>query len=492
MKMLIGGIPVNSSDKQTIDIVNPANGKRIDTVPAATKEDVDRAVAISKIGQKEWAAKPLTERCAIIRRFMQLLEAHRIEVLSLLVRESGKNPGQGIFEYDFVMNALPGYFETAKRTMGEILPAGADGGSEGDLMLVTYEPLGTIAAIVPFNASVMLMMWKVAPALAAGNAVIVKPATDNPLAVIRVCELLLEAGVPGNTLQVITGRGSTVGNWLVENPGINGVTMTGSTNVGLEIAQTAAKRLAPCALELGGNDAFIVLPDGNLDQAAAEAAFTRTDNAGQVCCAPKRFLIHNSVKQAFIQKLIANLQTIKQGFDDDVERVLQVLFDGNQEGYVNMMPCLISEKAAMEVERQVRHTVSQGAKVVYGGERNGAFFTPTVLDGVTGDMDVAQNMEIFGPVFPIIGFDTVDEAIEIANNTSYGLSGSVYTADWKLGMQIARSVQTGQMIVNGPGIIRYLMQPFGGYKLSGVGRENIYTLDEMLQTKHINMKGFLN
>lgn len=489
--MLIGGIPTSASDGQVIDVINPANGKLVGTVPAATKSDIDRAVALSKLGQKEWTAKSLVERCDIIQNFLKLFEEHRIEILSLLVRESGKNPGQGIFEYNFVKRALPGYFETAKRVMGEILPAGADNGSEGDLMLVTHEPLGTIAAIVPFNASVMLMMWKVAPALAAGNAVIVKPATDNPLACIRVCELLIKAGVPGNALQIVTGRGPTVGNWLVENPGIDGVTMTGSTSVGLEIAQTTAKRLAPCALELGGNDAFIVLEDGNLGQAAAEAAFTRTDNAGQVCCSPKRFIIQNSVKDAFIDKLVSVLKTIKQGYDDEVEKALQIQFDGNKTDYVNMMPCLISEKAAKEVERQVQHTVSQGARIVYGGKRDGAFFTPTVLDGVTQDMDVAQDMEIFGPVFPIIGVESAEEAIEVANNSSYGLSGSVYTADWKKGMQIARSVQTGQMIINGPGIIRYLMQPFGGYKLSGMGREDIYTLEEMMQIKHINLKGFL-
>ena len=491
MKMLIGGAKVDSSSKKTIDVINPANGKLVDTVPAATKEDIDKAVALSKIGQKEWAAKPMTERCAIMDKFLDLFEEHRIEVLALLVRESGKNPGQGIFEYNFVRNAVPAYFETAKRTCGEILPAGADAGSETDLMLVTHEPLGTVAAVVPFNASVMLMMWKVAPALAAGNAVIVKPATDNPLACIRVCELMLEAGVPGNALQVVTGRGSEVGNWLVENPGIDGVTMTGSTEVGLGIAATMAKRLAPCALELGGNDAFIVLEDANLDQAAAEAAFTRTDNCGQVCCAPKRFLVHNSVKDAFVEKLVGILKSLPQGYDDNVEEALQRLFDGDT-SYVNMIPCLISEKAAIEVERQINLTVSQGAKIALGGKRDGAFVNPTVLVDVKKDMDVAQSMEIFGPVFSIIGVDSEEEAIEIANNTSYGLSGCVYTADWKRGMKIARSVKTGQMIINGPGIIRYLMQPFGGYKMSGVGREDVWTLEEMMQTKHINMKGFID
>lgn len=302
MKMLIGGQRVDASDGKTIDVINPANGKLVDTVPSATKADIDRAVELSKLGQKEWAATPIVERCAVVQRFLKLFEGNRTEILSLLVRESGKNPGQGVFEYNFVMNALPAYFETAKRTCGEIIPNGADNGTDTNLMLVTHEPLGTIAAIVPFNASVMLMMWKVAPALAAGNAVIVKPATDNPLACIRVCELLLEAGVPGNALQVVTGRGGDVGDWLVGNPGIDGVTMTGSTSVGLSIASTMAKRLAPCALELGGNDAFIVLPDGNLEQAVADAAFTRTDNCGQVCCAPKRFLIHNSIKDAFVEK----------------------------------------------------------------------------------------------------------------------------------------------------------------------------------------------
>lgn len=497
MKMIIGGKRVDSADGRTIDVINPANGQFLDTIPMATEEDVQLAVNNARKGQKEWQAIPLMEREKIIQKFVGLLEDHKKEIIAVCTRECGKHVGTTIFEYNQTASVFTGYMEAAKRLDGKMLVPGSEPGHDGktasDMILVTHEPLGTVVAIVPFNAPMLLYSYKVAPALAAGNAVIVKPPTDNPLTDIMITELLLEAGVPGNALQIVTGSGSKVGDWLVKNPGVDAVSMTGSTQVGVEIAGIMAKRLAPCTLELGGNDAFIVMPDTDIDKAAASACGARKGNSGQICISSKRFLVHNSVIEQFTEKLTALVRDIEVGYEDNVEEMMEKFLGNtdrtNTKG--EYIGSLISEKAAKEVESQVNHTIEQGAHLLCGGQRTGAFFMPTVLGGVTKDMDVAKDMEIFGPVWPIIGFDTVEEAIEIANNSSYGLSGCVLTEDWKLGMRVAREVQTGGMVVNGTSVYRNQMQPFGGQKMSGMGNEGLTTLEEMTKIKNIVLKGFL-
>lgn len=498
MKMLIGGKRVDSRDGKTIDVINPANGDFLDTIPMAAREDVEEAIANARKGQQEWTDIPLMEREKIIRKFVDLLEEHKKEIIAVCTRESGKHVGTTIFEFRQTASVFTGYMESAKRLDGKILVPGSepghDGKTAGDLILVTHEPLGTVAAIVPFNAPMLLYGYKVAPALAAGNAVIVKPPTDNPLTSILLTELLLEAGVPGNTLQLVTGSGSQVGDWLVRSPDIDAVSMTGSTRVGTEIAGIMAKRLAPCTLELGGNDPFIVLQDADINQAAVSACGSRKGNSGQICISSKRFIVHNSIIESFTEKLLEQVKEIQVGYDDNVEEMMEKYFGStdrtNTKG--EKMGSLISEKAAKEVEEQVLHTIQQGAKLEYGGSRCGAFFTPTVLTGVTKDMDVAKDMEIFGPVWPIIGFDTVEEAVEIANGSSFGLSGCVMTKDWKLGMYIAQRVKSGGMVVNGSSVYRNQMQPFGGRKMSGMGNEGLTTLEEMTNIKNIVLKGFLS
>jgi succinate-semialdehyde dehydrogenase/glutarate-semialdehyde dehydrogenase len=497
MKMLIGGRKVDARDGKTIDVINPANNQFLDTIPMATREDVKEAVANAKKGQKEWVSIPLMERENIIRKFVRLLEEHKREIIAICTRECGKHVGTAIFEYNQTPSVFTGYMEAAKRLDGQLLVPGSEPGHDGktahDLIMVTHEPLGTVAAIVPFNAPMLLYSYKVAPALAAGNAVIVKPPTDNPLTDITITELLLEAGVPGNTLQIVTGSGSKVGDWLVRDPDVDAVSMTGSTEVGVGIAEIMARRLAPCTLELGGNDPFIVLPDADIEQAAASACGSRKGNSGQICISSKRFIVHNSVKEVFTQKMLALVQEIQVGYDDNVEEMMDEAFSHTDRTNTRgeKIGALINEKAAKKVEDQVQHTIAQGAKLLCGGKRDGAFFMPTVLTGVTKDMDVAKNLEIFGPVWPIIGFDTVEEAIEIANGSDYGLSGCVMTKDWKLGMRVARNVQSGGMVVNGSSVYRNQMQPFGGQKMSGIGNEGLTTLYEMTKIKNIVLKGFL-
>jgi succinate-semialdehyde dehydrogenase/glutarate-semialdehyde dehydrogenase len=308
-----------------------------------------------------------------------------------------------------------------------------------------------------------------------GNSVIVKPSSDNPLTEVKLVELLLESGVPGNVVQVVTGSGAKVGRWLSSSSKINAITLTGSTVVGIDIYKNAAANLSRVFLELGGNGAFVVLDDANLELAVKEAKEGRTANAGQICSSPKRFIIHNSIKEAFTEQLISQLEGLKIGNPEDPD---------------TDVGCLISEKAAITVEQQVEKTIEQGAKCIYGGKRfNKSFFQPTVLTDVTPDMDVAQDMEIFGPVFPIIGFDTIEEAIEIANNTQYGLMTGVITQNINRGLQVAEKLESGGVIINGSGRYRNPDMAYGGYKKSGIGREGIsVTLEEMSQIKNYVLK----
>ena len=496
MKMLIGGKKKDSGDGKTFDVINPATGGSIDSVPLATYEDVDEALARSKNGQKIWGATPLLQRERIINKFLVLLDQNRKRMALIMARETGTSVLTPLFELNQVPGIYKGYIETAKRYDGKILVPGTelghDGHTERDLQLVVHEPIGTVVGIVPFNAPVLLASFKIAPALAAGNAVIIKPPSDNPLGVLMMGELILEAGVPGDAFQIVTGSGSKLGKWLAEDPRCNAVAFTGSTETGLELANLTAKHLSPCGLELGGNDPFIVMEDANIEQAAFEAVYTRMANSGQVCIAPKRFIVQNSVKERFTKKVLEIISQMEMGYVEDVEAEYERLKDVTDPLSAKFkLGSLISEKAAIEVERQVNHTIEQGATLAFGGKREGAFYFPTVLTGVTKEMDVAKDLEIFAPVIPIIGFDTVEDAIEIANQSSFGLSGAVFTKDYKLGMRVAQAVQSGGVVINGTTMYRNQMQPFGGYKMSGMGREGFVTLGEMVQEKVIVFKNFL-
>ncbi len=499
MRMLINGRKTEASDGKTIDVINPVNGQFLDTIPMATPQDIDEALEASKKGQKIWAAVPLREKEKIFQKFFALLEENKRDIIATLIKESGCSFRNGLMQIQGLPDLFKGYLETAKRADDRVLVPGTESGHDGhtevDLQIVTHEPIGTVVAIVPFNAPVMLFAYKVAPALAAGNAVIAKPPTTNPLAVLMVSSLLWEAGVPGDVLQVITGSGAVIGDYLVSDDRVDAVTLTGSTEVGLNVAQIMAKQLKPCALELGGNDPFIVMDDADLELAVKDGAFWRMNSAGQICISPKRFIVHNSVKEKFIEGCVEFTKTIVMGYDTDVDKELDAYLNTEfaKMKHVGMtMNCLITEDAAKTVEGQVRKTLDQGARIVVGGKRHGTFFEPTILTDVTKDMDVMKDMEIFGPVMPVCGFDTMEEAIEIANQSCFGLSGCVFTKDWQKGMKMAKEIQSGGVIVNGTGTYRNMMQPFGGYKLSGQGREGFITLGEMVQEKVIVLKGFYN
>ena len=310
-----------------------------------------------------------------------------------------------------------------------------------------------------------------------GNSVILKPSAHNPLTLTKYVEYLLEAGVPGGAINLINGSGGEAVQAMAENPKVALVSLTGSTKAGAETMAKCAKNITHVMLELGGNDAFILDKDGDVDLAVEETVWGRLYNTGQVCCASKRFLVHKDIKDAFVTKLKERLEHIP------------VRMPSNPEAKIG---CLISEDAAKKVESQVNETVSLGAKVVFGGRRKGAFYEPTILVDVTKNMPVAKDEEIFGPVIPIIEFDTIDEAIKIANQSSYGLCGCIISNSQKTCQYVAERLECGGVITNGASFFRSFEMPFGGWKHSGIGNEGVMTtLHEMSRIKTVILKNIL-
>lgn len=472
MKMLINGNWTDSSDGEIIEVTNPYDGSFLDTVPSATKEDVDRAIEEAVAAQKKWNRVIIRERAKILRKYLELLEEHREDLAKTLTLETGKPVYDSYGEIDSVYMTFESAIEIVKHHYGKTMPMGIEGGYDDDLQVTVHEPLGVIACIVPFNFPAALWAFKAGPALMAGNAIVVKPATSNPLTVLKLMGLLIEAGVTPGAVQCITGRGATVGNWISENPFIAQLNLTGGVEAGKEIARHAAENLTPYKFELGGNDPLIICADCDMDLAVNEAG-DKTRNAGQCCSGAKRFIVHESIKDVFVKRLIEErLKTVKEGDLMDIHTDFGVL---------------ISEKASEEVERQVRHTIAQGAKLVYGGVRRGAYYMPTVLDNCTKEMDICRNMEIFGPVFPVFTFRTLDEAIEIAETSDYGLSSGVITNNLQDAMKVAASLRTGMVAVNGSGGFRAQELPFGGgKKMSGNSRECMSSvLEEVTQEKSV-------
>ena len=474
MKSLIGNKWCDSSDGKVIEVYNPATGELVDTVPSLTKEDVEAAIDYADAHQKDWERKSVIERCEVLSRFAELVEENKDELAMLLSKETGKPIKEAYNEIANIQIGVPGYVEKVKHEYGNIVYRGTEKGQENTIQYTIQQPLGVVVAIIPFNFPSDIFINKVPPALLMGNAVILKPASVNPLTLTRYVELLVEAGVPAGVISVVHGSGSVVGKTLTSSKKVDMVSLTGSTAAGIDAAKNCAEHCAHSSLELGGNDAFILCADGDMDLAIEETVWGRLYNTGQVCCASKRFLVENSVKDEFIRKMTDKINSLKQGNPQDMSTDIG---------------CLVSEEAAIEVERQVNETIAAGATLVCGGKRNGAFYEPTILDNVTPDMEVAKDMEIFGPVIPVIGFDDLDEAIEIANKSIYGLSGSIITKDISKAIKVSEKMECGGFVINGASFFRSFEQPFGGWKYSGIGNEGIMTtLKEMSRTKTVILK----
>lgn len=477
MKSLIGKEWRDAKDGKVIEVMNPATGELVDTVPSLSVEEVNEAVDYAEVAQKEWADIPVYQRCEIMMKFVKLVEDNKEELARLLSDETGKPIKEARNEIANISIGVPAYVEKVKHEYGNLIPRGTEKGQDNTIQYTIQQPLGVMVAIIPFNFPSDIFINKIPPALLMGNSAILKPASVNPLTLTRYVELLVEAGVPAGVISVVHGSGSVVGSALTKNKKVNIVSLTGSTAAGIDAAENCAEHLAHSSLELGGNDAFILCEDGDIDLAVEETVWGRLYNTGQVCCASKRFLVQNSIKDEYIRKMSEKIEQLHVGYPNEEDTDIG---------------CLISEDAAKEVEAQVNKTIEQGAKLVRGGRRNGAFYEPTILDNVTRDMDVARDMEIFGPVISVIGFDTIEEAVEIANQSIYGLSGSIITRDMNKAIKVSEMMECGGFVINGASFFRSFEQPFGGWKYSGIGNEGIMTtLKEMSRTKTVILKNII-
>lgn len=474
MKMIIGGAKTDASDGKVLNAVNPITGEVLDTVPAATKEDVLRCLGLARQGFAEWRNVPLVNRAAILEAAAREVEKNSDELAKQMCLEMGRPIMEARYEMSSTVRLMRDFVEYGKHMSGKSYQDPTAAGLGGNIAFTVREPLGVVVCISPFNYPIETLTFKIIPALLMGNAVVVKPPGDVPLAVIRFIEILLNAGVAANALHVVTGEGATVGDWLVDTPLVNAVNFTGGTQTGCLIAKKSAAYLHRLVLELGGNDAVIVFEDADVAYAVNESMI-RLWNAGQTCCATKRYLVHNSIRAEFVKKLSAALATVKMGDPFDPE---------------TRMGSMISEKAAIYARKQLDDAVAQGARLVCGGVRSGAFLSPAILDDVTADMAVAKDEECFAPIFAIIGFDSEDEALAIANASSFGLNAGVITRDANRSMRVALKLEAGTVVTNSVSQWRSNEAPFGGYKMSGLGRENLEgSLEEMSQSKTIVIKG---
>lgn len=471
-QLFINGEFVNSVSSEVEEIRNPATGDVVDTVPWGTVEDVDRAVGAASRSFEDWWATPASKRGEILYRGARLIEERMAELAHTLTLEQGKPLREARLELRRFIHTLEHYAGLSKNIRGGYVP----NLDEGKYGLILKRPIGVCAAIVPWNFPVSLMGNKIAPALVAGNTVVVKPAGTTPLTDIQVCALLSQAGLPPGVLNVVVGSGGVVGQALVEHPKVRKIGFTGSTPVGRHVMATAAQQIKRVTLELGGSDPMIVCDDADIDRAVSAASVGRFFNCGQACLAIKRLYIFEKVADEFVDKLVAKVKRLRVG-------------DGLEEG--TLIGPLHTAFQRQEVEEQVQDAVHRGATVLVGGERpagdgyeSGNFYLPTLLTDAPFDARVATE-EVFGPALPIWHVHDLDEAIARANDHIYGLGSSVWTRDLDKATRAAERLEAGYTWINSAQII-YDELPFGGMKQSGLGKEHgMEALDYYMETKAV-------
>jgi acyl-CoA reductase-like NAD-dependent aldehyde dehydrogenase len=430
-----------------IRVIEPATAQVMAEIPQAGLEETDAAVERAKAAFPAWRAVAPGDRAAILHGLADAVASQREKLSVLEARNAGKPIGDARGEMQMVVDCFRYYAGAPERLLGKTIPVA------GGVDMTFREPLGVVGLIVPWNFPLLIASWKVAPALAAGNTIVLKPAELTPLTALELERIALEAGLPEGVLNVVAGPGSVCGQRLVDHPGVAKIAFTGSTEVGRRIAEGAAATIKRVTLELGGKSANVVFADADLERAAEAAPMAVFGNAGQDCCARSRILVQQSVLDEFMELFAAAVEAINVGDPLDEATQMGPLISADQRG-------------------SVASYVNGDAPVAVRGrapEGGGFWFPPTVLCPVSNDHRAARE-EIFGPVAAVIPFESEEEGIELANDTIYGLSGSVWTRDGAKALRVARALETGVLSINSNTSVR-VATPFGGFKQSGVGRE---------------------
>ena len=468
----IDGAWIDADNGETVAVLNPATGEQLATVPHMGAPETRRAIEAANTAWPAWRKKTAKERAAILRKWSDLMLENADDLALLMTLEQGKPLKEAKGEIQYAASFFEWFAEEAKRIAGETLASPW----AHSRMIVTKEPIGVCAAITPWNFPAAMITRKVAPALAAGCPIVLKPAELTPLSALALAELAERAGVPPGVFSVVIGDAKAIGGEMTANPTVRKLSFTGSTPVGRLLMEQSAPTVKKLSLELGGNASFIVFDDADIDAAVEGAIASKYRNAGQTCVCANRLYVQDGVYDEFARKLAAAVGKLKVG-------------NGVEDG-VTTGP-LIEEKAVVKVEQHIEDALGKGARVLVGGKRHAlghSFFEPTVLADVTTDMVVARE-ETFGPLAPLFRFKTEEEVIKLANDTEFGLASYFYARDIGRVWRVAEAIETGMVGVN-TGLISSEVAPFGGVKQSGLGREgSTYGMDDYLVVKYICMGG---
>ena len=469
-KCYIDGDWVDAESGEVIEVTNPANGEVLGTVPKMGAEETRRAIEAAGAAWPAWRKLTGKDRSKVLRRWYDLMLENVDDLAKIMTLEQGKPLAESKGEIHYASWFVEWFAEEAKRAYGEVIPQTLP----DRRIVVVKEPIGVAAAITPWNFPSAMITRKAAPALAAGCPVVIKPASATPFSALALAELADRAGFPKGVVNLVTGSATAIGGELTGNPIVRKLSFTGSTEIGKVLMAQCAKTVKKVSLELGGNAPLIVFDDADIEQAIAGAMASKYRNTGQTCVCANRILVQDSIYEDFAARLGAEVAKLKVG-------------EGMSEG-VQQGP-LINMAAVAKVEEHISDAVAKGAKVALGGARHalgGQFFQPTVLTGVTPEMRIAHE-ETFGPVAPLFRFTTEDEAIEMANNTPYGLAAYFFSRDIGRIWRVAEALEYGMVGIN-EGILSTEVAPFGGVKESGIGREGAHDgLEEYLETKYMLM-----
>lgn len=466
-KMFIGGNWVDSVSGEMFDDLNPYNGEVYAQVPKANAKDADLVMAAAFEARKVWAATPPAERAKLMNKAAQIMEENMMDIAQVLIDEGGSTFGKAMFEISQTVDLIYTAAGDGKHILGETFHT-----DPSQLSMSFRKPRGTIVCISPWNFPLILSMYKVAYGLATGNTIVLKPASETPVIGLKIAEVFEKAGIPAGVLNVITGPGSVLGDALIDDKRCSFVAITGETQTGRRVAQRAAANLKEYYLELGGKNPIVVLADADIDYAVKVAAFSAYLHQGEICMSADRIIVEKPIVEEFTRKLAELASSLPVG-DPNIP--------------TNFIGPIISDKQIKSIHSHVQDAVSKGAKLLTGGTYEGRLYKPTLLTNVTPDMKIYYE-ETFGPVASIIAVNDVKEALEVANDTTYGLSAGIITNDYEKALFLAENIDAGMVHVNGSSVDADAACPFGGMKESGQGREGgQHSIQELTEIKWVTM-----